>query len=226
MLKKMILLAIILFSGAFEAFGAGVDYLRRETDEITRYLKKEVIGQHTFIYQEEMMSGANKKEWFVDGAHVTRDEYEAAFTQAEQAWCAAQRMAQEQLRLERQKTHEAVARAGLTRLVQQYVDQLQIWLSRLADKRISRTAWTFSPVTIASEEAYQQLSSLIDQARALLRDAREHSLDEYKVIAEQLEDMPVPLQRFVYNTMQTAIEKSNDSQLLKELLGLLDGWMV
>ena len=222
-MSKLKCIFVLSLIGGVVVAGVG-DALRHEVDEVTQYAKKEVFGAHAFIYQEEAVNGVLKKQWFVDGDRAAVEDYERERTAAEHAWLEATRAHDEALRLARQKEHNAAARAGWVSLMKRYSGDINVWLARLADRRIAPSCWAFAQNTVASEKDLERIKSLVASAQAMVSADHEISVDEYKKMAQSLEALPERVQRFVYATLQKATENSDDPHLLKELLELLDGW--
>lgn len=223
MIYRKYLFVLLIASNVVVA--GGHEALRREVDEITRYAKKEVIGGHTFIYQEEAINGELKKQWVVDGQGVDAALFERERTAAELAWLQAKRAQDEAERIALQKEHNAAARAGWIVLMKQYVERLNTWLGRLADKRIAPSCWAFASNTVSCEKDLEHIKELVSAAQQMLSQPQEVGVEEYKQRALALEALPERVQRFVYATMQKATEHSDDPHLLKELLELLDSWV-
>jgi hypothetical protein len=199
--------------------------IKKET--FVHYTQEQYNNCH-FTHRVDMVDGVIKEQWSIEGVQVEAATYEQAILEAEMAERAQVRKARDQerraqeLELVRQQEFNRQSRLDIYRKkVQLALVTLETELAKLKDSRLV-PYYAYSPQTFEHHEAFMNVVHKIpEQANQLLnKPASELSESALRSFGDFLEALPIKVRVFYRETIKQAIDRCNDTQLLKELLEL------
>ncbi len=183
------------------------------------FVEEELINNVVFIH-ETIIENAVKKEYFsIDGKSVTPQEFEDQILHAEKEESKKNRQRKQEERL---KLHETKYR-GSVKISQKDLDEtlneLEIELNRLMDERL-KSFMLFSPHTVSSEEELLSLKeSDLPEAKKMCEKTPDNvDITKLQSILATMKNAIVTIREMYVATVNNAIEKADDTKLLKELL--------
>jgi DNA-binding protein YbaB len=198
------------------AGGAAFELSARTTQTRTVYAIKEEADGVVFNFHEEVVNGVAKRQWFIDGQPATMAEYEQELLEAEISERRKERRAREQARIQEQEQKMAVVLQGHKKVVRLLVERSVEWLKKYENQDIAPY------LTMATKEQISAIESAIEHARAVLG-APDDTIDwkEVQRIELALEPLPTQLKDLFYQSINDAIQRCDDTRVLKNLLELV-----
>ncbi len=186
------------------------------------YLQEELVNALTFTHELLIDNMTKKERYAIDGKEVTSTEFEERLSQAEKEERKKKRQRQQEERL---KLHEARYR-GSVKISQKDLAlvllELDTELNRLMDERL-KPFLVFPAPALASEKELMELKEEhLPKAKAL----QNHSSDllDITLLTTTLTSMKkavTAVKETFIETVSNALEKADDTRLLKDLLTLL-----
>ena len=210
----MLILYIILLLSIAPAFSAV------QKQSIT-FLTEETIEGTTFKHFLELENSTKKETFTINTKPVTSEEYEKQLLEAEKEASKRERKA---LQEERIRTYETQykgqvkqSQLELKKLLTSVTDELK----QLSDERLAPFL-LYGRSTLTSEQLTALNDTLIPQAEKLLITAPE-TIDIKKIqeLKAELTSLLPRLHALFIESVNTGIDKADDTKLLKELLSLL-----
>lgn len=208
----MLILSIILsIAPAFSAV---------QKQSIT-FLTEETIEGTIFNHRLELENSTKKETFTINTKPVTSEEYEKQLLEAEKEASKRERKA---LQEDRIRTYETQykgqvkhSQLELKKLLTAVTDELK----QLSDERLAPFL-LYSRSTLTSEQLTALNDTLIPQAEKLLTTAPE-TIDIKKIqeLKAELTSLLPRLHALFIESVNTGIDKADDTRLLKELLALL-----
>ncbi|MBA2307150.1 hypothetical protein H0W26_03400 [Candidatus Dependentiae bacterium] len=186
------------------------------------YEQEEVVHNLTFIHTITIENLTKKEGYFVEGKEVTKAEFEEQFSHAEKEERKKKRQLQQE---ERFKFHETRYK-GAIKINQKdlavILSELEVELNRLLDERL-KPFLIFPSALLSSEKELLELrDSHLPRAKQL-QDVNWNVLDITTLNATliSMKKMIPTIKEAFLETVNNAIEKADDTRLLKELLTLI-----
>lgn len=189
----------------------------REIEVISVYYKKEVIEGKTFIYREDVVNGKKKQSWTINGRSVDEEAFEEELLDAEKELRRKERLKEEGLRVREQERQLSTLRAIAKKQLELHVVAVEIALHKFDTVKLK-------PFLLSEElqkEIDQITQELLPQAKKMLSLPENSSLEELNHSLSQLEGSPERLGELFYIAVNDAIQKCDDTRLLKELLEVI-----
>ncbi|MBA3751914.1 hypothetical protein H0X06_03930 [Candidatus Dependentiae bacterium] len=184
------------------------------------FVEEELINNVIFVH-ETIIENAVKKEYFsIEGKSVAPHEFEDQILHAEKEESKKKRQRKQ---VERLKLHETKYR-GSVKISQKDLDEtlteLEIELNRLMDDRL-KAFMLYSPsTTLSSEEellAFKEAD--LPEAKKWCEKSPENiDITQLQSILATMKNAIVTIREMYVATVNNAIEKADDTKLLKELL--------
>jgi hypothetical protein len=198
------------------AGGSAFELSARPTQARTVYAVKEEADGVIFNFHEEIINGVAKRQWLIDGQSATMADYEQELLEAEMSERRKERRAREQARIQEQEQKMAVALQGHKKVIRLLIERSAEWLKKFTDPGIAPY------LTTATKEQMSAIESAIEHARAVLS-ASDQEVDwkEMQRIELVLEPLPTQLKDLFYQSINDAIQRCDDTRVLKNLLELV-----
>lgn len=185
------------------------------------YTEEHVDGQ-LFAHRLDYFEGVRKEQWNVDGKFVDAKTYQERILEAEKNERRRERHKEEQEKVDQQLFKMKAQRAILKKLVQA---QLQFFMhdTALLEQHHLEPYFVYAQGTFANSEAYTNFvaKTLVNAQKILQEQSDGADNSELQEAHEQLEAMHDKWKLFVRSALEQAIEKCNDTKMLKELLQLV-----
>lgn len=223
--RNIFIAAALATFSACDSLGAAkrAKPVARSKEVLIRYTE-ERLNDALFVHRVDVVNGVRKERWAKDGVFVSEADWEEALLEAEKVERRTERRRAESLRVKeemeiaQQQEFVGKLRAGIERKrLNLLLAQIDTELVRVKDTKII-PYHVFRDTTFATNKSFVQFcDELVPQARALceLDDASESDLS---AMIAQLEPAPTQLRLFLRATIDNAINKCDDTRLLKELL--------
>lgn len=193
-----------------------------EKDVIIFY-QEEKINNNNFAQKIQYINGNKKIIYIVNGHQVTWDEYQDEILEAEKQ----ERKKELEKDLEnkirfcdlQQKIKNKISQSSLSELV----SELNIQLNKVLENRL-KPYLAFNSSTIESREQLENLyQEFLPQAKELVSlSSAEVDLEKVNKYINKIQDYLERLKIFFSNTVDQAVENSDDTKMLKELLELIN----
>ncbi|MBP6869907.1 hypothetical protein KBC04_03430 [Candidatus Babeliales bacterium] len=209
--KKLILLFLLV---APSFFYAGVVH-----HTLISITEQKVLGH---MFKHVMTSGgAEKDEFFIDGYAVPKDNYTTEFERACRKEQEDQAMLQQEQLRARLQFADVVQVEIAAKLLNKLLHQTTQLLHRINNPALEKF-FVFSNNTIESSEQLLQLKNFTQQlAPSVQKKIANNDFEGLNLLYTKLENWPTRLEKFFQETVQSAIKKSDDTVMLKELLKLV-----
>lgn len=194
--------------------------LTRAVEELSVYYKKETIGDSVFVYREDIVNGAKKEAWTINGDSVSFDRYGQELLLAEMEFRKQEKAAQEARRKRIAQERRQISCALHKRLLHLQIDLLEKALKRLDDHRLAQFL-NFDKEGIISKQEFESIrSELLQEAKKILyTDLQGEQGSNLLVrVLDKLEGVPERLDDLFHATVNNAIKQCDDTRMLKELL--------
>ena len=217
---KKILLLFTVAIGCLQA----QDY-KKET--FVRF-SEERIGQELFTHRVDIIDGATRERWSVNGASVGHDEYEQrlesallARIRASRAKELEHRRAYEQELEQQQQFLRSCRVATSKKRLRQLVAETESELVKVRDGRL-QAYLQFDDSTYPSRQLFDQTVQAVGDAKQQLAVCEpELTEPEFEKMAADLEGHPARMRGLFRSTVKHAIDTCDDTRVLKELLELV-----
>lgn len=193
---------------------------RVERDVLITYTE-ERINNKLFKSRIDFENGTKKETYSIDGVTVPQEEYEEAILNAEK----------EEKRLERAAAHNSLLAIGdlhnkiqaklLKSELLPKVKKLEADSKRLLDDRL-KAYIVFGKDTFESQEDLDNfISEFIPEAYTIVNQD-EKDIKKLLELDNQITEYTKTIQEMFVSTVQNAIDKSDDTKLLKDLLFIIN----
>jgi len=216
MSTKMKAKKLILLSLALSAYVLNGGILHHTLISVT---EQKVIGH---MFKHIMTSGgADKDEFFIDGHVVTKENYQQEFERAQKKERDEECFRQETARRDRLQFADIVQVEIAAKLLNKILVQVAQLLERIENPALERF-FVFSDTTIDSRDQLMQLKYFTEQLNgSIQKKIATNDFEGLNLLYTKLEHWPTRLEKFFQDTVQNAINKSDDTMMLKELLKLV-----
>lgn len=191
------------------------------------------IVRHTFISVTErkvmgrmfkhVMKSGNKTddEFFVDGLSVSSQQYDRDLERAEKKERELLRARDEEKRRNQIKFSDTVQSAVLAKLIAKMFVSIKSVLKKIDSPQLEHY-FVYSQDTISSIDQYDQLKSFLDSTeKSVAHYIESNDIDSLQQTYTKIEGWPNRLDRFFQESVQNAIQMSDDTTFLKDLLALV-----
>ncbi len=181
--------------------------------------EQKVLGQ---TFKHVMISGgAEKDEFFMNGRTVTRDDYLQELEQFQKKEREEEFAQQENFRRSRIEFADMVQIEITAKLLNKILMQLEQLFEQVENPALEEF-FVFTDGTIESHDQLTQLKNFTQQIDVSIQKKIVHNdFEGLNLLFTKLEHWPERLEKFFQNTVQSAIKKSDDTMMLKELLKLV-----
>lgn len=212
-MKAKMLFFFVLFS-VVSVHGMGI--VRHTFISIT---EKKVMGR---MFKHVMKSGNKQQdEFFVDGLSVSSQQYDRDLERAEKKDREIKRAAEEEKRRNQLKFSDTVQSAVLAKLIAKLFVTIKGILKKIDSPQLEYY-FVFAQDTISSLEQYDQLKAFLTSTEnSVAHYIANNDIDNLQQTYNKIEDWPNRLDRFFQESVQNAIQKSDDTTFLKDLLALV-----
>lgn len=216
MKKRLFVLAL---TGWFYQISAKVVHEQRT------YERQEIINDLSFTYKEQEKNNKLTVHWFIDNQEVDEQIFQEKKLKAKEA---AWKIKQEAEGLKRECKKEFNKKAKQHLLKKIFVQEL-FHLEELIEiiKKYKLVPYfVFSPITFACQQDIDQLfNSIIPDLKKLSlqpeEDSAAHNLNE---LTNKITSYSERLEKFLQETIDNAIERCNDTKVLKKLIKLVESY--
>lgn len=199
----------------------GVD-ARMVVKDRTQVYTEECIDGKLFAHRLDYFEGVRKEQWSIEGKTVDAQSYEERILEAEKNERRRERQKDEKEKNDQQLFKMKAQRALLKKLLQAHVN---LYFSDIAlfERYHLEPYFCYAATTFTSYQAYTQfvMGALACAQKILNESIDEEDISELQELYEQLEAMQDAWKLFYRATVEQAIEKCNDTKMLKELLQLV-----
>ncbi len=168
-----------------------------------------------FTFQEEVSNGQVRRQWLIDGDAATATEYEQELLHAQMSERRKERAAQEHERIREQEQKMAVVLHGHKKMLEVFVEQCRSWLKKYADTALR------SYLTESVKEQVDRIQATVADAHALLNQPH-IDLEKIEQMIHAVQPLPQTLKDLFYRSAHEAIERCDDTRILKNLLEMVD----
>jgi|GEM_PF-1866551 hypothetical protein len=195
----------------------------KDKEVLIRYTEEKLDGK-LFVHRVDVVNGTRKERWAIDGDLVAAQDFEELLLDAEKAERRMERRRLEELRgkeemeLAQQQEFGRTSRLAIERKrLNLILGQIETELAKIRDPKLA-PYYIFSDTSFANAESFTQLcDELVPQARELCETENVVSEELSKFIVH-FEQQPARLRTLFRATVNNAINKCDDTRLLKELL--------
>jgi hypothetical protein len=187
-------------------------------EEVVLFKRVEKLDGHEFVHIERESNGSREVKYWIDSKVAEKDEFMRARLEAkEQEWIEKEKMDEDK----RIQAYEFRCRARHTiaqKLISQELQKIEHMLKQL--KAYTLTPYfVFGDGSFGSQEEFDQLvGRVVPQAHELLK--KEWSTVDDAELTSMLNELTKyneKMHNFLELTYEKAIEKSDDTKLLKQL---------
>jgi len=217
------LLVLSLFS-YFSMYAS--DYALRRVEVLSVYCKKEIIDQTIFIHREDIVNSEHKEIWSIDGKQVSSDEYEEFILDAQKELIRRERRQQEENRKRAQEFKNEAILALNKKILRLSVKKIEDILKKFDNHNLQH--FFYFDDNFSSNSFDDLKNNIIPEAKKLMysfgssnNNDSDSSWDIIHAMVVKIDGLDNKLESFYQDTIKNAIEKCDDTKILKELLELV-----
>ena len=192
----------------------------RIVEQLGLFRQKDDIGGIIFDYRHESLNGKTLEEWRINQEPVDKVAFDKRRIDAQQQEWEQERVKAEQ---DRQKKQDSLSQSRITimkKLISQSHDAIGALVNKV-DNPLFAGFIAWSPETIGSMQEFTHLKSeMLPKMIQVIGLEKIEDICVYERLITKLEQLEGRLGSLYSQTLNQAISKSDDSQVLKKLLEL------
>lgn len=175
------------------------------------------------LFKHVMKSGnAAQDEFFIDGFVVSADQYACDLERAEKKEREIKRCQEEEKRRSQVAFTNTAQSAIIAKIIGKVIDGLQGLVAKIGHHQQLEYYFVFRDATISSIDQFEQLKKLFAGSKNLVIEYIDsNDLEGLQQLYNKLEPWPDRLEKFFQESVQNAIQQSDNTTFLKELLTLI-----
>lgn len=208
------IISICIASSAFSLL------MCHNAEHIVTEIKRVTVEQQRFEIRRESKNGVFSELYLINEKPVTFEEYKALYLDAKQHALTKEMDEERQQALSKAAYEKEVRRATSARLLKLQYDELKTAYKTIKNYELEpNLIWSGS--TITSREDYEYATNqLIKEVEALLA-CPEITDNQREIYSNKLKDYTRRLHDLFHNTVNTLINTTKDTKLLKRLMDIV-----
>ena len=187
--------------------------------EVSISYRQERIEGKLFSIRIDIVDGKKSEKCAIDGKDVSFDEYESLILEAEKQIRKTERRQEQERVVQSSEFKNKIRIEAIIKLLNILVGNIEKSIKRFKDYDIEKFV-PFSDSTISEEQFIKISKEFIPNAKSLIYKQDAPDLQQLQTTLDELEPFENKLELLFQATIKEAIDKSDDTKLLKRILSI------
>jgi len=189
------------------------------------YKREEKFSEGVFLYKESVINGLKKEQWLIDNKPVDQDYFDKQRLAAQQQELAEQQERERAAQVALEAKKNQLQMKAYKKIFGASYATVEALLEKLQKYKLAPFA-QFCPKTFASAQDLEQFSKIImpELGKLLTKESGVIELHEFATITNRLQMYEERLQQFFIDTVENAINRCDDTKLLKKLIEVIESY--
>lgn len=188
--------------------------------EASTYELSELINDTKYILIENIQDGKRSEKYYINNLEVQNHEFisSKALSNLKELEIEAKK-AQDERERKFKFTNDAQIKT-LKKLIFLKLQEIKECISKL--KKLNRTDYfVYSRETFLGEDDFNSFKESLEDIDRMIDSDKDLIVKDFQLLLDKLENRATKVQIFVRQTLENAINKCDDTKLLKELLDII-----